>query len=82
MRQQIPVCADAQLKQGEAFDWVNSGKTDCEITKCDPPLEKNHYKVPAGHTVPAKVRDDAEKKTHDYTCECGKSKTNPKIIIS
>jgi hypothetical protein len=83
MGQNIPVCTDAQLQQGESFEWVNSGKTDCEITQCDPPLEKNRYDVAAGSSTPAKVRDHAERKTHYYRCECGKGKlNNPKIIIS
>jgi len=82
MRQQIPVCTEAQLHQGESFDWINSGTTECHIKKCDPPLEQNHYVVPAGGKTPAKVRDGAEKKSHEYCCECGKTKTNPHIIIS
>jgi hypothetical protein len=61
MGQQITVGKDAQLKQGESFEWVTPGMEECEVFRCKPPLEQDPYKVKPGVPTPAKVSNDAEK---------------------
>ena len=83
-RKQFESCKDVQVNVGDDFDWINSGKTDCTITHCDPPLELKRYDVPANGTTPAKVSSEAKRGTYEYKCKCKKmgSKTNPHIIVS
>lgn len=83
MGQQIQVCTDATLHQGEKFDWVNPWDVDVDIIKCQPPLENPSYHVPKKGSAAAKVTDDAEKKRHYYECKPDKEKkkTNPHVII-
>ena len=45
-RKKFESCKDVQVNVGDDFDWTNSGKTDCTITHCDPPLELKRYDVP------------------------------------
>lgn len=74
---------DAYLNVGDDFDWTNSTAKDCDITQCDPPLEKSHYHVRAGRTTHAKVKSTAIPGQYDYQCKYkDEIQTNPKIIIS
>ena len=81
-RNKHEACSDVSETVGADFDWTNSGTEDCEITHCDPPLMLNRYHVPAGGTVHAKVSPTARPGTYEYECRCGRSETNPKIIIN
>jgi hypothetical protein len=76
-------CRDVTLHQGDDFDWVNHGETACQI-HFDPshsPLVQNDYDVPAGGTVPAKVKPNAAPGHYPYKCSCLHMDTDPKIII-
>jgi hypothetical protein len=76
------VCTTIHHKKGDVFDWHNPHKSDCKLTNCDPPLTQGTFDVPAGHSVPATVRSDANVGDYPYDCSCGREpKTNPKIII-
>lgn len=74
------VCSDVSETVGADFEWTNSGTTPCSITKCQPPLDSDHYDVPAGGTAPAKVT--GPRGTYEYKCKCDRLDANPKIIIS
>jgi hypothetical protein len=80
MRNKHEVCKDVSEKVGADFDWINSGNTACHITQCNPPLEFDHYDVPAHGTVPARVT--GQPGTYEYKCKCDRLEANPKIIIS
>jgi hypothetical protein len=70
------------LVDGEQFDWVNSGDTDCEVYDCKPPLEKKHYKVPKHGSTSARVEDDAKPGDYCYHYKGHKGlRTDPKIKI-
>jgi hypothetical protein len=82
MRKKAKVCTDVDgLHKGDSFDWDNPSKSDCEITKCKPPLTQNSYHVPAGKSTPANVDPNAPLGTYPYECKCGQLRTTPKIII-
>lgn len=81
MPKQAETGRTVHLNRGDNFEWTNHGETACDITHCDPPLERGSYHVPAGRTIPAKVRDDAATAQYDYNCTCNDLETNPHIII-
>jgi hypothetical protein len=85
MAKKAVVCQDTPvLKPGETFDWTNSGDTDCVVTNCKPPLEKDMYRVPKHGSAPAVVDKNAKPNPpnhYAYKGDCCRIEPQPKIII-
>lgn len=59
--------------------WDNTeGMTDCDVSGCQPALEKAKYHIPKGEVVIAKL---AHKSDQTYKSTCNPHHTDPKLIV-